>query len=90
MPGPHRGAHCCTNVRAKQAGQVNIGTPATLLANANEQEYKQMLGQRVFLPIQNIFPDLAGTITGRLLKRDSSELSKMLESHELLEAKVCS
>lgn len=61
-----------------------------MLANADEQKLKQMLGHRLFLLIQKMYPDLAGAITGMLMKRDNSELSKMLESRELLEAKVCS
>lgn len=34
-------------------------------------------------------PDLAGKITDMLLEIDNTELLQMLESYELLKAKVC-
>jgi hypothetical protein len=63
-------------------------TPAAL-ANANPQEQKQMLGERLFPLIQQMQPDLAGKITGMLLEIDNTELLHMLESRESLKAKVC-
>jgi RNA recognition motif-containing protein len=53
------------------------------------QEQKRMLGDRLFPLIQQIQPDLAGKITGMLLEIDNTELLHMLESRELLKAKVC-
>ena len=61
---------------------------ATMLADAPQQEQKQMLGERLFPLIQAMYPDLAGKITGMLLEIDNSELLHMLESKESLEAKV--
>lgn len=61
---------------------------ATMLAAAPPQEQKQMLGERLFPLIQNMYPDLAGRITGMLLEIDNSELLHMLESRESLKAKV--
>ncbi|CAC5370109.1 PABPC [Mytilus coruscus] len=61
---------------------------ATMLADAPQQEQKQMLGERLFLLIQSMYPDLAGKITGMLLEIDNSKLLHMLESKESLEAKV--
>ena len=61
---------------------------ATMLADAPQQEQKQMLGERLFPLIQGMYPDLAGKITGMLLEIDNSELLHMLESKESLEAKV--
>lgn len=92
IPGPQTGDRTYAAIRTRQPGQFSVGTTATMLANADEQKLKQMdnLGHRLFLLIQKIYPDLAGAITGMLMKRDISELSKMLESRELLEAKVCS
>ncbi|XP_076084303.1 polyadenylate-binding protein 1-like isoform X2 [Mytilus galloprovincialis] len=88
IPGPQMGDRTYAAIRARQPGQFSVGTPATMLANADEQKLKQMLGHRLFLLIQKMYPDLAGAITGMLMKRDNSELSKMLESRELLEAKA--
>ena len=59
-----------------------------MLADAPQQEQKQMLGERLFPLIQGMYPDLAGKITGMLLEIDNSELLHMLESKESLEAKV--
>lgn len=59
-----------------------------MLARANLQEQKQMLGERLFPLIQNIYPDLAGKITGMLLEMENSEILHMLESSEALRAKV--
>lgn len=62
-------------------------TPS-MLANASEAEQKQMLGERLFPLIHNMYPELAGKITGMLLDIDNSELLHMLEHHESLRAKV--
>lgn len=61
---------------------------ASMLAAAPPQEQKQMLGERLFPLIQNMYPDLAGKITGMLLEIDNSELLHMLESRESLKSKV--
>ncbi|CAL1533232.1 unnamed protein product, partial [Lymnaea stagnalis] len=61
---------------------------ASMLAAAPPQEQKQMLGERLFPLIQQMYPDLAGKITGMLLEIDNSELLHMLESRESLKLKV--
>jgi len=61
---------------------------ASMLAEAPPQEQKQMLGERLFPLIHNMYPELAGKITGMLLEIDNSELLHMLESRESLKAKV--
>jgi len=61
---------------------------ASMLAAAQPQEQKQMLGERLFPLIQRMHPDLAGKITGMLLEIDNSELLHMLESQESLKLKV--
>jgi polyadenylate-binding protein len=48
-----------------------------------------MLGERLFPLIQSIQPELADEITDMLLEIDNTELLHMLESRELLKAKVC-
>lgn len=67
-------------------GQEPLTT--SMLADANPQEQKQMLGERLFPLIHRWYPDLAGKITGMLLEIDNSELLHMLEHHEALKAKV--
>ncbi len=61
---------------------------AAMLAAAPPQEQKQMLGERLYPLIQQMYPDLAGKITGMLLEIDNSELIRTLESRESLKAKV--
>lgn len=75
---------------AAQAVHVQGQEPltASMLAAAPPQEQKQMLGERLFPLIQQMYPDLAGKITGMLLEIDNSELLHMLESRESLKAKV--
>lgn len=59
-----------------------------MLASAMPQEQKQLLGERLFPLVQEMYPDSAGKITGMLLEIDNSELLHMLESNESLKAKV--
>lgn len=61
---------------------------ASMLADANPQEQKQMLGERLFPLIHRWYPELAGKITGMLLEIDNSELLHMLEHQEALKSKV--
>merc|ERR1712243_310049 len=61
---------------------------ASMLAAAPPQEQKQMLGERLFPLIQNMYPELAGKITGMLLEIDNSELVHMLEHNESIKGKV--
>lgn len=61
---------------------------ATMLAAAAPLDQKQMLGERLFPLIRNMYSDLAGKITGMLLEIDNTELLHMLEHHESLKAKV--
>ena len=72
--------------------QLRIGShePITtsMLANANPQEQKQMLGERLYPLVHEMHAELAGKITGMLLEIDNAELLHMLESNESLKAKV--
>lgn len=61
---------------------------ASILATASSSEQKQMIGERLFPLVQEHQPHLAGKITGMLLEIDNTELLHMLESRELLSAKV--
>jgi len=61
---------------------------ASMLAQAQPQEQKQMLGERLYPLIDAMHPDLASKITGMLLEIDNSELLHMLESRDSLSSKV--
>lgn len=67
-------------------GQEPLTT--AMLASATPQEQKQLLGERIYPPIQRMYPDEAGKITGMLLEMDNSELLMMLENPDLLKSKV--
>ncbi len=61
---------------------------ASMLAAAPAQEQKQMLGERLFPLISDLYPELAGKITGMLLEIDNEELLHMLKSTDALCLKV--
>lgn len=61
---------------------------ASILATATPSEQKQMIGERLFPLVQDHQPTMAGKITGMLLEIDNTELLHMLESREILKAKV--
>lgn len=67
-------------------GQEPLTT--VMLAAAQPQEQKQMLGERLYPLIQSMHPEWAGKITGMLLEIDNAELLHMLDSRESLKAKV--
>lgn len=75
---------------AQQAVVVKGQEPltASMLAAAQPAEQKQMLGERLFPLIEQMYPALAGKITGMLLEIDNSELLHMLEHNESLKSKV--
>jgi polyadenylate-binding protein len=74
----------------QQAVVVKGQEPLTtsMLASAQPAEQKQMLGERLFPMIEQMYPSLAGKITGMLLEIDNSELLHMLEHNESLKSKV--
>jgi len=61
---------------------------ASMLASAQPQEQKQMLGERLYPLIDAMHPELASKITGMLLEIDNSELLHMLDSRDSLQSKV--
>merc|ERR1712121_408031 len=75
---------------AQPAVRIQGQEPLTpsMLASALPQEQKQMLGERLFPLIRDIYPELAGKITGMLLEIDNSDLLHMLEDRNSLKAKV--
>ena len=78
----------------QQPDPVALGTPELeplnvfMLATLSPSERKQMIGERLFPLVSEHQPLLAGKITGMLLEIDNSELLSLLESPDLLKAKV--
>ena len=60
-----------------------------VLASLSTEEQKNMIGERMFSLIERSEPQRAGKITGMLLDgMDTSELLNMLESPDLLQARI--
>lgn len=73
---------------ARRTLQPTEPITASALAAAPPEQQKQMLGERLFPPIEAQEPALAGKITGMLLEMDNGELLNLLESPEALNAKI--
>jgi polyadenylate-binding protein len=58
------------------------------LAQADPQEQKNMIGERLYPLIYHHQPGLAGKITGMLLEMDNAELLNLIESPDALTHKV--
>ena len=58
------------------------------LAQADPQEQKNMIGERLYPLIYNHQPGLAGKITGMLLEMDNAELLNLIESPDALAHKI--
>jgi len=61
---------------------------AAELANADPEQQKQMIGERIFPLVQPIEPRLAGKITGMLLEMDNTELLHLVDSPDALKHKI--
>jgi len=62
-------------------------TPS-MLAVAQPQEQKQMLGERLYPMVRDYSPNLCGKITGMLLEMDNSDLLHMLDDRASLKEKM--
>jgi polyadenylate-binding protein len=71
----------------QQGGQVEPLTAAAL-ANASEEQRKNIIGERLFPLIYLVQPQLAGKITGMLLEMDNPELLHLIESPDALNDKI--
>ncbi|CAJ1890077.1 unnamed protein product [Sphenostylis stenocarpa] len=60
----------------------------SLLAGADPEQQKDILGEHLYMLVQKLKPSLAAKITGMLLEMDNGELLVLLESPESLSAKV--
>lgn len=60
----------------------------SILAQADPQTQKNMIGERLYPLIHSLRAELAPKITGMLLEMDNAELLGLLEDHEALKSKV--
>jgi len=77
--------------RAPQHGMSGHQEPLTsqMLASATSQEQKQMLGERLYPMVSRYCRgEDAGKITGMMLEMDNAEILVVIDSDELLQAKV--
>lgn len=84
MMAPQQGA--ATTQAITVPGQEPLTTE--VLAAAPPHEQKQLLGERLYPLINQIYPEWAGKITGMLLEIDNAELLHMLDSRDSLRDKV--
>ena len=63
-------------------------TPA-ILRQMTPMEQKQMLGERIFVLVQQIEPKLAAKITGMFVELDTKYILILIKSHRILKEKVC-
>ncbi|ORZ03974.1 hypothetical protein BCR43DRAFT_484288 [Syncephalastrum racemosum] len=77
---------------AAQEEQPEVNGTASLtaaaLANAEPEQQKQILGERLYPLIHAQQPEFSGKITGMLLEMDNSELLNLLEDQSALDAKI--
>jgi polyadenylate-binding protein len=59
-----------------------------LLAQADPNQQKNMIGEKLYPLIYREQPEQAGKITGMLLEMDNGELLHLLESPEALHSKI--
>ena len=59
-----------------------------MLLNATPSERQQMLGERLFVLVQQIEPRLAAKITGMFLELDIEHIVTLIKSRTVLEEKV--
>ncbi|KAE8703130.1 hypothetical protein F3Y22_tig00110474pilonHSYRG00178 [Hibiscus syriacus] len=67
---------------------IPIGALASALANATLEQQRTMLGENLYLVVEQVEPETAAKVTGMLLEMDQTEVLHLLESPEALKAKV--
>lgn len=87
-PQPPQGMVAPAPGAAPAPPQGPLPLTLSVLAAADLQSQKNMIGERLYPLIFDSQPDLAGKITGMLLEMDNSELLLLLESPDALSSKI--
>jgi len=61
---------------------------ASVLANMNPEQQKNVLGERLYNYIMRKHPNEAAKVTGMLLEMDNSEILNLLDTSDLLDSKI--
>ena len=83
-PGPLQGQQAAMPMHMQDQGPLDDQA----LAQADPQQQKNMIGERLYPQIYQYQPSLAGKITGMLLEMDNAELLNLLESPDALSHKI--
>ncbi|KAK6939632.1 Polyadenylate-binding protein/Hyperplastic disc protein [Dillenia turbinata] len=76
-------------LRDSPVGQpVPISALASALAHASPDQQRTMLGENLYLLVDQLEHEMAAKVTGMLLEMDQTEVLHLLESPEALKAKV--
>jgi polyadenylate-binding protein len=59
-----------------------------MLGKMTPSEQKQVLGERLFVLVQQIVPNLAAKITGMFIELDTKYILILIKSHKILKEKV--
>ena len=76
------------SVPAPAAPSNHPPVTAEQIAAATPMEAKQVLGEALYVRIQDSQPELAGKITGMLLEMDNSELLQLLDDQNAMTSKI--
>ena len=88
MAPPHMVANPAAQALPQAPSNGGETLDSMMLAEADPQTQKNMIGERLYPLIYMHQPDLAGKITGMLLEMDNAELLHLLESPEALYSKI--
>lgn len=74
----------------QQQAPLNLDTPLDdqMLAAADPQTQKNLIGERLYPLIMRQQPEFAGKITGMLLEMDNAELLHLIDTPDALTAKI--
>jgi len=83
---PQRNVGGAPNGAAPNSAQEHL--TLEMLTKMSQEEAKRALGDRIYMQLQPVHPEMAGKITGMLLDLDNPELLLLLENPQQMEQQV--